>query len=283
VARATRASRQTASPERGLSPSARSRPPGVLGGQRGSLVALPPVSRRQQVADQIREAIVVGVLPPGEQLKQDQLCEELGVSPAPVREAMRQLESEGLVVHYPNRGVFVTDASADELLGLLMPIRLVLERYALTQSGSALTDDVLAELERLVEVMEQGARHGDLRAINEADLRFHELTVAASGSVHAVQLWHSVFPRIRMQIYRAAPRHRALDEIPAEHRELLDALRTRDSDQITAALEEHIVGSCRALLHRPEDPGSPPSAGGPGDGGEPWWIDSAERGSAPGG
>ncbi|SRR5581483_11980059 len=214
----------------------------------GSLGAIPPVSRRQQVADLIREAIVSGVLPAGEQLKQDQLCQELGVSPGPLREAMRQLESEGLVTLHPNQGVFVTEVSAEELFGVLLPVRLDLERYAVTQAAAKLTQDDFAKLDELVRIMEEGARQGSFATVNEADLRFHQLTMHASGAVHATQLWGNVVPRIRMHFYQAAPRHRTLDEIPAEHRELLNALKTRDASVIGAALEQHIIGAARTVL-----------------------------------
>ncbi len=212
-----------------------------------NLGAIPPTSRRQQVADLLREAIVSGALAAGEQLKQDQLGQELGVSPGPLREAMRQLESEGLVALHPNQGVFVTEVSAEELFGVLLPVRLVLERYAVSRAAARLTEDDFAGLDRLVRVMDDGARQGSPATVNEADLRFHELTVTASGSVHATQLWRSVLPRIRVHIYRSAPRHRTLQEIPAEHRELLSALRTRDPSVIGAALEQHIIGAARTL------------------------------------
>jgi DNA-binding GntR family transcriptional regulator len=220
-----------------------------------TLGAIPPTSRRQQVVDLLRQAIVSGALPVGKQLKQDQLCEELGVSPGPLREAMRQLESEGLVTLHPNQGVFVSEVSADELFGVLLPVRLVLERYMVTQAAAQLTEADYAELDRLVQVMEEGARQGDYATVNEADLLFHELTVTASGATHATQLWRSVLPRIRMHFYRSAPRHQTLEEIPAEHLQLLNALRTRDASVISASLEQHIIGAARTVLQIPEDEG----------------------------
>lgn len=222
--------------------------PAGLARSLGSLGSIPPSSRRQQVADLIREAIVSGAFPAGEQLKQDQLCQELGVSPGPVREAMRQLESEGLVALRPNQGVFVTEVSADELFGVLLPVRLDLERYAVTRAAETLTEGDFAELDKLVQVMDEGARQGSLATVNEADARFHELTVRASGAAHATQLWRSVLPRIRTHFYRAAPRHQTLQEIPAEHRELLNVLKTRDPDKIAAALEQHIIGAARTVI-----------------------------------
>jgi len=170
------------------------------------------------------------------------------VSPAPIREALRQLESEGLVAHQPNRGVFVTEVSTEELFEVLLPVRLALEAYAFTQSATRLAPVDYTELERLVAVMEQGARDTDLVAINEADLRFHELAVLASQAPHAIQLWQSVHSRIRAQLYRLAPRHAGLGEIAEEHRELLRVLREGEPDAIRSTLHEHIVVASQVLL-----------------------------------
>lgn len=206
------------------------------------------VSRRQQVLDAVRQGIIDGSLAPGEQLKQDQLAHELGVSPVPVREALRQLESEGLVEHRPNRGVFVSHISLEELYGVLLPVRLTLESYAAEQVLDRLTDDDVAELTRLIDVMRRGAADDDLIAINEADLRFHEHLVQASGAPHTIQLWRSVHSRVRTYLYRVAPRHDRLDEIADEHRDLLTALLTRDRETVRAALHEHIVTTTRTLI-----------------------------------
>ena len=209
---------------------------------------LPSSSRRQQVVDLIREAIITGAVPAGAQLKQDVLCAQFGISPGPVREALRHLESEGLVEHFPNRGVFVCNVNDVEFLGVLLSVRGVIEAYAVPLAAERMTAAEFAELDNLVEAIERRAAEGDLRAINELDVRFHELTVQASGSTDALQLWHTVLPRIRAQIYRLAPRHRHLDEIAVEHRGLLDALKTRDREIVLAAVEHHIVGTAGQLL-----------------------------------
>ncbi len=214
---------------------------------RTRFTAVAPTSRRQQIADALREAIVLGSLKPGEQLKQDDLRREFNVSPGPIREAMRQLESEGLVVHRPNSGVFVGDLSVEELLGVILPVRVAIETYALKRSMSLLTAEDFSELERLVDVMKAGAEANDLNAVNNADLRFHERTVTASGSRHAIQLWRSVLPRIQLQVARLAPLHHLPEEIAREHLEMLEVLRSRDSRAVDAAVEEHVIGTTRRL------------------------------------
>jgi GntR family transcriptional regulator of gluconate operon len=214
----------------------------------GKRRVLPASSRRQQVLDLLREEIVTGVRQPGEQLKQDVIAAEFGVSPAPVREALRHLESEGLVEHVPNYGVYVADLSAGELMRLLLPVRLAIETYAVPAAVERLRAERLGELEDLIERMDRGVQDADLALINDLDVRFHEITVEAAGSLHALQLWRSVQPRIRALIYRLAPRHQRLEEIPQEHRLLLAAIRADDPDELRRALEEHIVGTAAQLL-----------------------------------
>jgi DNA-binding GntR family transcriptional regulator len=210
--------------------------------------AVSAISRRGQVADVVRSAILSGALVPAEQLKQDELRAELGVSPTPIREALRQLESEGLVTHYPNRGVFVASVSLEELFGVLLPVRLVLERYALSQALPELGEELLEALEQQVRVMEQGAADDDSAAVYEADMAFHEFLVASSGAPHTIQLWRAVQPRVRVVMYQLGPRHVSLEEIPAEHREFLDAIKRADPSEIEKVLERHIVGDSERLL-----------------------------------
>ncbi|MBN3509393.1 GntR family transcriptional regulator [Mycolicibacterium nivoides] len=211
-----------------------------------AVVAPLPASRRHQIADWLREQIVKGGLAPGAQLKQDVLAAHLSTSPGPVREALRQLESEGLVHHIPNRGAFVATVSADELLGVLLPVRLSIEQFAVEKAS--LDPAVLAELQRLVALMDDAAAADDLDLLNELDVLFHESIVKSAHSEHAMQLWASVQPRIRMQIHRLARRHDSPFAIPEEHRALLHAITTGGPDVRRSALHDHIVASARELL-----------------------------------
>jgi DNA-binding GntR family transcriptional regulator len=91
--------------------------------------------------------------------------------------------------------------------------------------------------------MERAARHGDLEALVEADLGFHEIVLARSGRPHTLQIWRTIAPRIRAYFLRYG-KFRDLESIVDEHRQLLAVLETRDSDVVLPVLEEHIaVGS----------------------------------------
>ena len=204
-------------------------------------------SRRGQTLVAVRDAIVEGTLPPGRQLKQDVLAEQLGVSAGVVREVLRQLESEGLVRHQLNRGVFVCDVSRDELLELLLPVRVQLECFAALRALPTLAEQAFAPLPDCVEQMAVAAGRSDLSALNEADLAFHRAIIDAAGSAQAQQLWQSILPRIRAELHRLAPRHRDLAEIVDEHRLLLDVLRQGDAAELRTTLDDHILGIARTL------------------------------------
>jgi DNA-binding GntR family transcriptional regulator len=206
-----------------------------------------PASRRHQIVHVLREAIIHGEYAPGQQVRQEQVSAAFGVSPTPVREALRQLESEGLVVHRPHRGVFVAETSTTELFEVLIPLRLTLERYALCRSGASLAPATRSELARLVAAMEDAARRDDFAAATDADVAFHELCVVQAGDPFVITLWHAVHSRLRLELHRFASKMGAGD-VPGQHRQLLEVLSAGDAGAIADALEIHIVEMTRELF-----------------------------------
>lgn len=183
---------------------------------------------------------MTGRYEPGERLIEATISAELGTSRGPVREALRQLEHEGLVVSAPYRGAVVLDVSDEEVQEVLIPIRLTLERFSFRTAIELMSDDDFAELAKQLWLMDEGARADDLNQVVEADLRFHEVVISGSGRPHTMQVWRSIWPRIRAYFVRYG-RFRTLDSIVDEHRELLAALQTRDPDLTLAVLERHIA------------------------------------------
>ena len=161
-------------------------------------------SLRHRVTSVLRTAIIGGRLQPGDRIIEEDVSEQLKVSRGPVREALRQLEQEGLVVTHPYRGTEVLGVSQEEVDEILVPIRLTLERFA------------------------------------EDDVRFHELVISRSNQPHCQQIWKTIEPRVRAHFRRDAPAHPSPFELPDEHQQLLDALRTRDEATVLAVLEVHI-------------------------------------------
>lgn len=197
---------------------------------------------RNQLVDTLRESIIFGTLPPGTQIKQEEICRQFSCSPGPVREALRELESEGLLFHYPNRGVFVAEISNHEIAEVLIPMRLLLEKFALCNSNLKFTSTAIASLNEQITAMRIGAESGNSKMAEEADAKFHLITMQVGGSEHTLQLWNSIVSRIRLKFARMGPMdvtaHKA-----AEHQKLLDSFLANDPEEIAQLLEAHIVDS----------------------------------------
>jgi DNA-binding GntR family transcriptional regulator len=210
--------------------------------------------RTERVAEVLREAIGTGRLLPGERLVEKHIAAELGTSRAPVRDALRELVHEGLVLHTPYRGSSVLGVSEEEVHSVLIPIRLTREGYGFVRALDHLGRADLAELELIVAVMDAATIAGDLRAVVDADVRFHETVLEASQLPHTTQIWRSISPRIRVYFFRY-DRDRDLAAVVDEHRELLDAIRAGDRDGLDRLRVEQIDVS----------PPPPVSAAGEGD------------------
>jgi DNA-binding GntR family transcriptional regulator len=195
---------------------------------------------RAHVADVLRDAILTGQLEDGDRLIEEKIARELSTSRGPVREALRQLESEGFVRSYPYRGAAVLGVSDEEVHEVLIPVRLVLERYSFLKAAELMTDADFAELAKQVWLLGEAARAHDLARSVDADMRFHELVLEFANQPHTAQVWRSIAPRIRAYFFRYGKRS-SLERIAGEHHALLAVMQTRDPDAIVKALDEHIA------------------------------------------
>jgi len=199
-----------------------------------------PSRARERVIEALREEIMLGKLVDGERLIEDQIARRLETSRGPVREALRELEHEGLVVSYPYRGAVVLGVSDEEVQHVLIPIRLTLERFCFMKALERMTETDFAELAKEVWLMGEAGRAEDLMSAVEADIRFHEFVLSHSGQQHSAQLWGAIAPRIRAYFFRYG-RVGDLERIAREHGELLAAMQTRKPSVWTRALEQHIA------------------------------------------
>lgn len=206
------------------------------------LRAFPRDSRslRQLVVKQLRDAIVQGELAPGTRLLEEELSQRFEVSRGPVREALRQLEQEGLVASFPYRGSEVLGVSEEEVHRVLIPIRLSIEQFCFPRAMRAMDATAVDALAGVIEEMRRGATEDDLRRVVEADIHFHQLVLENAGLPHALQIWLAIEPRIRAYFHRHG-RREDLNTIVLEHRQLFDAFRKKDEAQLLSLLEQHIV------------------------------------------
>lgn len=204
---------------------------------------VPVQSRRQHVVEILREAILSGDLAPGHKLKEAELSEQLGASRAPVREALRQLEHEGLIASIPYRGTTVLGVTQEEIEQVLVPIRITLERFAFQKAVPNLTEELIAELQNLVNEMRTAAQNRDFDRLAETDVRFHERVIEASGLHHCLQMWRTIQPRVRSYFRRDASTYtdpHQITQVADQHQQLLDTLVNGTLKQLDTTIEQHI-------------------------------------------
>ncbi|MCL6588752.1 MAG: GntR family transcriptional regulator [Firmicutes bacterium] len=203
---------------------------------------------RELVFESLRESIISGVLNPGERLMEIQLAEEMGVSRTPVREAIRKLELEGLVVMLPRKGAYVAGLSLKDIADVF-EIRGALEGLAAELAAERITDDELEELERyLVRITEEIETGGDLAKVVEIDTDFHTLLYKASRNHRLSQIINNL--REQIQRFRATSlsypgRMKAAVE---EHRRIVEAISARDGDLARKLAQEHIENAENSMM-----------------------------------
>jgi DNA-binding GntR family transcriptional regulator len=182
--------------------------------------------------DLLREWIISGELKPGEPLVQAQLAERLGVSRAPVREALQKLEEEGFVQNPPYRGAIVAPLTQDDVAELRQ-FRSFIEERAAQLIIERLTDDELTELEEIYARMSEAADRNDPDAVDHEDLALHTRICELSGNGPLREVWSVYSNRFRRVLTFCNRVNNDLRMVVDEHLPLLEALRKRDLDGVT--------------------------------------------------
>ncbi|GAB7386466.1 GntR family transcriptional regulator [Bacillaceae bacterium] len=195
-----------------------------------------------KVCSVLRKAILRGDLKPGERLVQAELAEALGVSRMPVREALRKLESEGLVTIEPHRGAIVKSFGIDDIREIY-ELRAELEKMAVEKSIRHMREEDVAELERLVLEMEQAT---DVEAFVEKNIEFHRLLLSRCPWNRLLEfietLWNG-FPQQTPLLIQGQ-----MERSNEEHRKILLAVKEGDAGKAARLLSEHILRTGEALI-----------------------------------
>jgi len=202
------------------------------------------LTKLERGAQVLREAILRGDLKPGQKLKQQELAEWLGMSATPVREVLRVLEAEGLLVHDPYKGVFVAEVSVEDSAEIT-PIRVALESLAVRMATPRLDENDISALEHLVEEMQQAWQEMDLARVRRANYFFHATLYRAAGSRILFTMIERLWPRFATDVLWMIP-HRTERSIE-QHRAILQAIRERDAEKAARLLEEHITTAGRSI------------------------------------
>jgi DNA-binding GntR family transcriptional regulator len=191
-----------------------------------------------QVQHTLKQSILDGVLAPGTRLKYQELAAEMGVSPTPVRSAIKLLESEGLVETVPYVGSTVKCFSAEEISDLY-DVRLSLGTLAAKLAAENADQSQLERMESLVHKFQDAVERGDRRASLGADWDLHRVIAEASGNATLLELVTLLSARVQMlfQMDRGPGR---LDQSLRDHQAILDAVKRRDANAAADRMREHI-------------------------------------------
>lgn len=202
---------------------------------------------RDVVFKTLRQAILKGELEPGERLMEIQLAERLGVSRTPIREAIRKLELEGLVLMIPRKGAEVAKISEKSLRDVL-EVRRSLEELAAELACQRMDAEALKDLEDAQKAFIQAVESGETMTMAEADEHFHDVIYMGTGNTRLVQILNNLreqMYRYRLEYLKDTHSHEKLD---GEHQAIFENIRNGDKEAVCTMVGQHIDNQKEAIL-----------------------------------
>lgn len=202
---------------------------------------------RDVIFETLRNAIVNGDLRPGERLMEVYLAEQMGVSRTPVREAIRKLEADGLVVMEPRRGTRVAEISVKDIVDVL-EVRSALDRLATGLAAKRIQPPQIKALEAVHKQYAANVQKESIEGAIKKDIEFHDLIYLASGNPRLVAAASSLREHIyRFRVIYLRDISKAVD-VETEHNGILEALRTGDERTAGANAEHHIRHQMETII-----------------------------------
>lgn len=191
---------------------------------------------RERIVDYLKESIIKGRLKPGERISETELAEGFGISRTPIREALRQLESEGFLTVTPRKGATVSPIT-DKDVKEFYAIKSLLEGYAARIACERITDKDIRKMEILNAKMKQSAEKDDVRSFFRFDNQFHDVFLSACDNDKLRNLVHSLveqFERFRITALSVPGRMKAS---VIQHDEIIEAFKRRDANMVEALVK----------------------------------------------
>lgn len=194
---------------------------------------------REMVLFTLRQAILTGELLPGERLMELPLSDDLGVSRTPVREAIRNLELEGLVTMIPRRGAYVAQLSEKNVRDVL-EVRRALEGLSVSRATQRISKEMLEELRQKQMDFENICKSGDAIAIARADVSFHDVILKATGNTKLISIMSNLSDQIFRFRYEYIKNSDDYQRIINDHRRIFDAVSKGNEDEAVREIQGHI-------------------------------------------
>ncbi len=195
----------------------------------------------------LRQAILKGQLKPGERLIEMNLCERMGVSRTPIREAIRKLELEGLVEMIPMCGARVAGITSKQLKDVL-EVRAALDELAIRLACKRITDEELKELRDAMIKFEQVIKTGNEVKIVAQDVKFHDIIVEAGKNERLTQMVFNLSEQVYRYRYECIKDASLHNELVLEHREMFESICGKDEERAVRAVQNHIAKQKQAII-----------------------------------
>ncbi len=224
-----------------------------------SLAFLQSSSLSTLVQEEIERLIMTGELPVGSRINESDLAQRFNTSRGPIREALRTLEEAGLVRVEKNRGMFVREITFEEA-DEIYELREALEEIIGRRTARAITADGLDRLRAMIDAMHGAAQAQELEQYAQLNLQFHEILLDTAGSAKLTETYQRLIKELSLFRLRALAGGGGLRVSADEHRDIVEAIASRDPERAGKALRQHTADSrarMRKALGRSED--TPPT------------------------
>ena len=204
---------------------------------------------RDVVFNTLRKAILTGELKPGERLMEIHLANKLGVSRTPIREAIRKLELEGLVIMIPRRGAEVAQITEKSLKDVL-EVRRALDALCTELACDRISEEEILQLKKACDEFERAVATEDVITIAEADVAFHDIIIRATGNTRLIQMINNLSEqmyRYRFEYIKDESRH---DNLVQEHRMIYEGIIRRDKMKAAEAAKLHIDNQEKSVIRQ---------------------------------
>lgn len=198
----------------------------------------------------LRKAIFDGDFQDGDRIVEAQVSRKLGISRAPIREALQSLRQAGLVEHEPRRGWFVVGLAPDDMWDIYL-IRASIEALAARRIVTRMSPQLRTQFQSLIDQMAAAAQDDDPEALAAYDVQFHEQIIQQGGSHQLQRIWHHLHPQDWTIMSVLKLPEVPLVEMAQRHQTLLDALNSGDPDWAEAVIRRHILELAQRFLDLP--------------------------------
>lgn len=220
-------------------------------------------SRVDQIWRQLRTAILHGQLIAGDRLVELDIAARLGTSQGPVREALQRLEYEGLVIRVPHTGTFVSPLSYEEMREIFA-VRGEVEARAIRHAAERITPEQCDVLLEMIAAMRASGQAGDMPALADYDMAFHEYICELSGQSTLLRVWRLLYVQVQRFIIQTHPHYFPnLVDVAEQHVPLAESLISHDPERAAQGIYEHL----RIIWSHIEALGQPPALGRNGESG----------------